>query len=119
MDHELEVRYIGGGKGRGVFARRAWRRRQVIERCHIYAIVNHQRAFEIEGLDDYELAWGHRKVAFAGGYAHLYNHSARPNVSFERDLMRGFIVVRALRAIAIGDELCHKYACPPWFTVAE
>ncbi len=116
MDRELAVRYVEG-KGLGVFALRAWRRGQVVERCHVYAVVRHLTAFEREGLDDYELAWGHRKVAFATGHAHLYNHAARPNVRLERDLARGVITVRATKAIQPGDELCHRYACAPWFAV--
>lgn len=118
MERDIEVCGVEDC-GRGVFACRGFKRGAIIERCHVYVIVNHHRCFDTEGLSNYELAWGHKKVAFATGMAHLYNHSSRPNVRFERDLMRGVITVRTTKPIKPGDELRHRYACAPWFQVCQ
>ncbi len=109
----LYVRYIGGHKGRGVFTGIALRKGQLIEVCPVILVLNHTRVFS-----DYEIAWG-RKVALIGGHAHLYNHSARPNVAFVRDLVRGEVRVKARRIIDALEELTICYACKPWFKVEE
>jgi hypothetical protein len=117
VDKDLTVAYVEG-KGRGVFAARAFRRGSVVERAPVLFVFNGFCALgDKEELSQYELAWGRKKVAIACGLVHLYNHSDTPNVVFERDLLRGVITVRAVRNIKAGAELCHKYACEPWFSV--
>lgn len=110
VNENVAVEYLGS-KGRGVIARRDFRRGQLIEVCPLIAVVPHTRAF-----DHWELAWGHKKVALVGGCAHLYNHGgSKANVRFIRDLANGVIRVKAKRAIRVGEELTIQYLCDLWF----
>jgi SET domain-containing protein len=112
------------GKGRGVFARRAIRADEVIERVPMLVMTS--KEFE-EGvansaLKDYCFAWGKDQVALALGYGSLYNHSYRPNARYEDDGPRTKAFI-ALRAIAEGEEITVNYNGTPesrakvWFDV--
>jgi hypothetical protein len=40
----------------------------------------------------------------------MFNHSSRDqNVGWERDILRGVVVYKALRDIEIGEELCQFF----------
>lgn len=114
MERDIEVRYLDQERGRGVVAKRKIKKGALVEVCPILFVF---RGFgkTPDQLDQFELAWTPRKVAMAGGYAHFYNHSDTPNVLFERDLLHERITVIALRDIKKGEELCHRYACKPWW----
>ena len=110
----VEIKYIDATKGRGVFATTNFRKGDVLEICVLLTTLGASPA--PKELEPYALLWGDEE-AFVSGCAHFYNHSDVPNIEFERRLDEGVVVVRALQRIAPGDELCHTYACAPWFEV--
>lgn len=107
-DKELEVRQAGK-KGRGVFAKRAFKKGEVVD---IAPLVFDFVGFKSKRLDAYPMKHG-RRVAMLGGHAHLFNHSDEPNLIVERKDKQ--FTFRAAKDIEPGDELCYRYACKPWF----
>ena len=114
------------GKGRGVFARRAIRKGEVIERVPVIVLTLDEYAKSLDStvLKNYCFAWGKDQVALALGYGSLYNHSYKPNARYEDagPTAKEFI---ALRAIAEGEEITVNYNGKPgsrakvWFDVVE
>ena len=114
------------GKGRGVFARRAIREGEVIERVPVLvlSVAEVEDASAWEGLASYCFLWGERSLALALGYGSLYNHSFQPNARYD-DLGRQTKVFTALRDIEPGEEITVNYngdpedGAPVGFTVLE
>jgi SET domain-containing protein len=109
----IEVRQIKG-KGRGVFARRAIRSGEVIERVPVIVLPIEEIGGE-DGrtrLSDYCFLWGRGTVALALGYGSLYNHSYQPNARYD-DIGRRTKVFSALRDIAPGEEISVNYNGDP------
>lgn len=98
------------GKGRGVFARRWIRAREVIEKVPV--IVLPVEEGEAGRLADYVFLWNRRSVALALGYGSLYNHSYRPNARYD-DVGKQTKVFTALRDIAPGEEITVNYNGEP------
>lgn len=121
----VEVKRIKG-KGRGVFARRAIARDEVIERLPVLVMTSEEYAkgLSLTPLKDYCFAWGKDEVALALGYGSLYNHSYRPNARYE-DVGPATKAFVAVRAIAEGEEITVNYNGKPgsrakvWFDVLE
>jgi SET domain-containing protein len=121
----IEVKEIKG-KGRGVFARRAIRNGEVIERVPVIVlplsdITTPTGPTRTAG---YCFEWSGGKVAMALGYGSLYNHSFRPNARYD-PRSRQINVFRAIRDIAAGEEILINYngepddLTPVWFEVLE
>ena len=109
----IEVRRIAG-KGRGVFARRAIRAGEEIERVPVIVL---PEAIIDEGpadsrLPDYVFTWGRGTLALALGYGSIYNHSYRPNARYDDDGDRTKIFT-AIRPIAAGEEITVNYNGDP------
>jgi SET domain-containing protein len=103
------------GKGRGVFAERAFARGELVERMPVIVVPGNQwELLEQTALRDYYFAWG-AEAAVPVGFAMIYNHSAHPNVRVIRRMPEGVVEIVALRDISAGEELTHNYQCPPWF----
>jgi SET domain-containing protein len=121
----VEVKRIKG-KGRGVFARRAIARGEVIERVPLLVMTSEEYAQGLAHtpLKDYCFAWGTDEVVLALGYGSLYNHSYKPNARYE-DIAKTAKSFVALRAIAKGEEITVNYNGKPrsrakvWFDVVE
>ncbi len=121
----VEVKRIKG-KGRGVFARRAIARGEVIEQVPLLIMTSDEYAKGLSHtpLKDYCFAWGDDQVVLALGYGSLYNHSYKPNARYE-DIGTGTKAFIALRAIAPGEEITVNYNGKPrsrakvWFDVVE
>jgi SET domain-containing protein len=114
---EIEVRSVEG-KGRGVFALRDFQPGEVIEQAPVvvlrddqYELLNHTR------LRDYYFDWGPNDCAIPLGYSLIYNHSDDPNAETRRDRSNDTITFVAVKPIAAGQEIVHRYECPPWFEV--
>lgn len=106
----IEVRRVRG-KGRGVFARRRFRKGEVIERVPV--IVVPYEEFETgPTMSHYYFAWGEGTVALALGYGSLYNHSYRPNARYD-DIGQRTKVFTALRVIEPGEEITVNYNGDP------
>lgn len=97
--------------GRGVFAEKPLARGELIEECH-FAIVDSPLAIADERLNAYLFTWprGSRTtLAMVFGFAMVYNHSDEPNITWETDEAARLYRFIALRDIAAGEELCHRY----------
>jgi SET domain-containing protein len=121
----IEIRNARG-KGRGVFARRAIRKGEEIERVPVLVMpakdVKHGPDYTTLGV--YCFHWERGKVAVALGYGSLYNHSYEPNARYEDVGGRTKLFV-AIRDIAAGEEITVNYngepgdRSPVWFDVIE
>ena len=112
------------GKGRGVFARRPFRKGEVIETCPVLVLPVAALGDGPGGLWEYVFDWGPGTVALALGYGSLYNHSYRPNARYD-DVGHRAKRFTALRDIAAGEEVTVNYNGEPrrraklWFDVVE
>ncbi len=97
--------------GWGVFARCNLEPQQLVEECVAFELSNEYP----DVLAHYRLAWTDAYDAMASGSANLYNHSDDPNVEFKNNIEQKTITVRAIKAIAAGEELFKKYVCPVWW----
>jgi SET domain-containing protein len=121
----VEIKRIKA-KGRGVFARRAIARGEVIERVPVLVMTadEYAKGLSLTPLKDYCFAWGVDQVALALGYGSLYNHSYKPNARYE-DIGPSTKAFVAVRAIAKGEEVTVNYNGKPgsrakvWFDVVE
>src|SRR4051794_29562182 len=109
----IEIRNARG-KGRGVFARRAIKKGEEIERVPVLVMpakdVKHGPDYTTLGT--YCFVWQRGKVAVALGYGSLYNHSYRPNARYD-DVGRQTKVFSALRDIEPGEEVTVNYNGDP------
>jgi uncharacterized protein len=115
-------------RGRGVFARRAIRKGELIERSAVIVVPRQEWAtMEQTILSNYVFDWGENEedAAIALGYVSIYNHSYTPNAELTELLDDAIIEVSALRDIAEGDEILVNYNGSPddrdtlWFDVVE
>jgi uncharacterized protein len=112
------------GRGRGVFATRAFRSGERIECAPVLVLPRPQLA-PLRGtlLDDYWFWWDDQHNACGLGWASLYNHACPANARFDRRLAACVLEFTAVRSIAAGDEITINYhgepddPTPPWFEV--
>lgn len=99
------------GKGRGVFARTAIRRGEIVERVPILLvpIASMVGGMENPTLLRYFFVWDDDHVAVTLGYGSIYNHSYAPNARYRHDRASQTMVYRALRDIAPGEEITINY----------
>lgn len=115
------------GRGRGVFAKRAFAPDEIIEICPVIALSEADaRKLDATGLYDYYFGWGEngRQAAIVLGYGSLYNHAAEPNAEHRKDFAGQTMVVTAVRPILPGEEIFIRYETgrdaelrPVWFEV--
>jgi uncharacterized protein len=97
--------------GRGVFAGRAIRRGEVVERCPILRIpARDRRLVQKTVLKPYLYERDRGAAAIALGLGSLYNHSFDPNAEYELQLAADAVVFRALRDIGPGEEVTISYS---------
>ena len=115
-------------KGRGVFARRSFRRSETIESVPVIFIPGDQKAhIQSTVLDLYVYKFGPEDthLVIALGYGSLYNHSFSPNADFIRSWEEQLIHFVAVRDIEEGEEITVNYngtpddQSPIWFDVVE
>ena len=94
------------GKGRGVFARRAIKKGEVIEKVPVILIPKETVVGNAFGkvLDKYVFWWNNKTLAISLGYGSMYNHSFTPNAEYVQG--HACITYRATRNI-IGI-ICSK-----------
>jgi SET domain-containing protein len=97
------------GKGRGVFARRAIQKGEVIERVPVVVIpIKHiVDGWQNSELNRYFYVWSPSTVAVSLGYGSLYNHSYTPNARYEQG--EKVLLYRAVRKIELGEEITINY----------
>lgn len=100
-------------KGRGVVARKAIRKGEIIERVPVLLVpIKHfVDGLENPTLKTYLFIWDKKHVAVCLGYGSLYNHSYDPNAVYIHGARE--VKFRALRAIAAGEEITINYNFVP------
>ncbi|MGP1345541.1 MAG: SET domain-containing protein-lysine N-methyltransferase [Phycisphaerales bacterium] len=104
----LEVRDTGDGRGRGVFALRAFGRDDIVEVCPVVLATGSlpeplsQRVFDWR-----HLARSKHDHALALGFGSLYNHNDDANCRYFAE--RDHLVICAVRGIAPSAELTINY----------
>ena len=112
------------GRGRGLFATAPIAEGEVIERSCAIPLASDQcdQLEEILPLGDYYFR--HPENAEEGllllGLVSLANHSDDPNarVAFRHSAMGRAAESSATHPISAGEEITHRYRCPPWFAVS-
>ncbi len=98
--------------GRGVFAAVPIAAGEVVEECPVLRFPAAQRDLIGETLiDEYYFEWD-GDGALALGLGSLYNHSDTPVAEYLKDTVHDVLVVRALAAIAPGEEITFSYSGP-------
>ncbi len=100
------------GRGRGVFAARAFRKGETIEVCPVVALSESEaRNLDRTPLYDYYFGWGEggKGAAIVMGYGSIYNHSRTPNAVYRKNEQDGTITFTAARAISAGEEILIRY----------
>lgn len=110
------------GRGRGVFAARAFGPGEEIERAPAVVFPRALVAPLVGSLlDDYWFWWDEQHNAMVLGCGSLYNHGCPANARFACDAVARVVVFTAVRAIASGEEITINYhgepadASPVWF----
>lgn len=110
------------GRGRGVFATRAFAVGEVIERAPVIVFPRADvRPLAGTLLDSYWFWWDDEHNAAALGCGALYNHECPANARFVREATTRTLVFVAVRAIRCGDEITINYGgdpdepSPVWF----
>lgn len=112
---DIEIREVAG-KGRGVFARRDFKRGELVEAAPVIVIPDEEvDLIEKTALADYYYKWGDSHFALVLGYGSLYNFSATPNLIFKPDLKKNVMLYRARKTIRKEQELTINYLCDLWF----
>lgn len=112
---DIEIREVAG-KGRGVFARRDFKRGELVEAAPVIVIPDEEvDLIEKTALADYYYKWGDSHFALVLGYGSLYNFSATPNLLFKPDLKKNVMLYRARKTIRKEQELTINYLCDLWF----
>ena len=112
----IEVKYIANSaKGRGIFARRNFKRGDIIEVCPVLLVppVDHKSLSQTV-LDNYLFDWeSEEDSVLLFGYGGLYNHSYTPNAQYIRDFNNKTMVVQAIKNIKEGQEIVFNYNGEP------
>lgn len=116
-ENGLIIREIPG-KGRGLFATRAFIPGELIEESPVIVIPDPQwESLEKTELKNYYFNWSGNASAIVLGTGELYNYSRTPNAQTVRDIQRGIMQYVALQEIHPGEEITIRYQCEPWFEV--
>jgi hypothetical protein len=103
---------LSEGRGRGVFAERDFKPRELIERCPVLVLPGEQhQIIRRTVLAHYFFRWveGTGVVAVALGYGSLYNHSRRPNALHYHRTEHNEILIVAYEPIRRGEEIFISY----------
>lgn len=97
------------GKGRGVFARVAIKKGEVVELAPVALVPFNllQGAPDNPQLVRLFFEWDNKHLAVSLGYGSIYNHSYNPNAIYEHGTM--VMTYRALRNIAAHEEITVNY----------
>jgi SET domain-containing protein len=116
------------GKGRGVFARKNFKKGEIIETCPVIVFPEEEvDAFEFTQLSNYYFAWGaaSKEAAIALGYGSLYNHSYTPNAKYQKDFDNDILKYVCIRDIQEDEEITINYnwdpedKTPVWFATVN
>lgn len=97
--------------GRGVFAQRDFAEGEVVETCPLLVMPTDQWG---DATADYVFEHDDKNKALALGLCSMYNHSKKPNLTYEIGEPANTMVTRAARDIKAGEELRISYGAN-WF----
>jgi hypothetical protein len=113
------------GKGRGVRALQPLAPGDVVEVAPTIEL-DPAEAARMEDTPVGPYYFEHPLDAAAGlvvlGAISIVNHADTPNAEVEwlyRDGAGWFAVLRIVRPVAAGEEITHRYQCPPWFDIVD
>jgi SET domain-containing protein len=99
-------------RGRGVFTSENIAKGTTIELSPVI-VLNATDRLNVEKtlLHDYIFEWGedHASAAVALGYLSIYNHTSRPNCSYQMDFDEQTISIVTIEDIKAGEELFINY----------
>jgi uncharacterized protein len=104
------------GRGRGVFALKAFKDGETIERAPVIPFPAEQWQLLMESvLDDFVFRWGadDEDGAVGLGFASIYNHSFAPNARYVLRIPEQQVEFIAIRDIAAGEEITTNYNRDP------
>ncbi|ACV61693.1 nuclear protein SET [Desulfofarcimen acetoxidans DSM 771] len=108
-----------GKKGRGVLAGKKFKRGEIIEQAPVIVIPGSE-LYSIKStvLNDYYFIWAKdennlKTGAIALGCGSLYNHSYKPNATFNKKHKDLIIEFKALSDIEEGEEITINYNGDP------
>ena len=103
------------GRGRGVFAGRAFMAGETIEVCPVIPM-SPEDAVRLDAthLYNYYFGWepDGKGAGITLGYGMLYNHSPEPNAVYRKFYAEAVVRFIALRAIVVGEEIFVHYQFP-------
>lgn len=100
--------------GRGVFARVAIKKNQVIESCPTVTLSIWERLFSNQTIfRNYVFSWKREGVALCFGYGSLYNYSKIPNADWRTFPDKNVIEFFALKNIKKDEEITINYGWNP------
>ena len=98
--------------GRGVFAAVPIAAGDIVEECPVIRFPAAEREhIDATLIDEYYFDWD-GDGAIALGLGSLYNHSDTPVAEYIKDTVNDVLVVRAVSAIAAGEEITFSYSGP-------
>ena len=98
------------GKGRGLFAARAFSPGETILSAPVAVV---ERLGLPGDVARYAFTWGRGQRAIAFGLVSLCNHHDTPNAALEPNPQARTLTLSALTPIGAGDEIVIRYPCPP------
>ncbi|WP_078409525.1 SET domain-containing protein [Priestia abyssalis] len=124
---EIKTSTLSDGEfNRGVFATRDITRGELIHKAPVIPYPNEQHAFiEKTLLADYVFEYGKNHTAVLLGYGMLFNHSYKPNATYEINFANHTFDFYAYKDIKAGEEILINYngdvddKDPLWFNKDE
>lgn len=115
--------------GRGVYAAVDIKKGEIIEKCPVIEIPEHDAAALRESILTtyiYYLGRNKNRLTVALGFGSIYNHTDKPNAIYQEKLKAQTIDFIALKKIKKDDEITVNYSqgnqkdkSPLWFAVAS
>lgn len=102
------------GKGRGIFAGATYSKGETVEKSPAI-ILNKKDSSAIDRtlLARYVFGCGKTRTALGLGHTSLYNHSKRPNATYEVCSRSKTVHIWAVKTIKRGDEIFINYGYDP------
>jgi hypothetical protein len=117
----LEIK-INSEKGRGVFTKKGFDLKEIIEVCPLIIIPKEQRKFiDKTILYNYYFLMENGSIAIALGYGSLYNHGKKANAKYIVDLDKNVLSIVGIRKTEANKEITINYngrpkdKSPVWF----
>lgn len=96
--------------GRGVFTTSSIEPNQIIEICPVIVIPKKELIhLDKTQLYNYYFVWNEVDGAIALGYGSIYNHSDKPNASFEVQTANKSLIFKSIKPIDSNTEILVDY----------